>query len=697
MEIAVIIIIVLAIVFFFFSENNSSDKTPGITKAYNTLNKLPTNKKIVIEKSINDLVYIVKNNVKYLPSDVLSLEYSKNTINAFIWYYVMTLYIKRFEQEQCFMILAIVLDKLDKEKIISNLDFNARIFNDDRFKAMRTFIDVSNILPLKDNTIILVYIEQYMERITGKKVRYMNQNLNNTEERKVTTINGIEVSKENDLNILDRPDNTQEYWKAREEVGVFLQNRFKQHNGFKWIRTEPMSPKFDDMSFAFKNKIFSVLIDIKYSDKDRLSKIEKERFINECKSNNLIPCIFPINDKKSLSLLSDEHWNLYDIRTNELVNPLTVATDEKIMMSNYEFNNMAVDIVKNYIRKENMNIESYCDIIGIFPQIWFKDKNNEMSWIYVTYSITGKFDDINIEVNKLIKGMPKYNGYIAQVGLTSVENEGPYRGAGFYVKFNGIEKVYSAHRNTEHGYGIEVIPSEPILIMKNIEKKDIDENRNTLESMQCLGLDFMLNSSIFNNSKEIYYCSDFALFFTKINSVFSFVFTKTVMYPNDYDITYEDEEKFLNFLQQCEIKCQPYDIYTLGIGAINKKANNEKEKGEFVIGNKYSIALGKLSLLKSFSDDIPGVSNINPIKLSSVSDEYYLLSNLSCLDGEIIDYNRLGSTHSKQNEHILDIWEINIERNNLIYRYLLYLDPYALKRNEHLNFEDLPYKLIFKK
>lgn len=473
MEIIAIIIIVLAIVFFFFSEKNSSDETPGITKAYNTLNKLPTNKKIVIEKSINDLVYIVKNNVKYLPSDVLSLEYSKNTINAFIWYYVMTLYIKRFEQEQCFMILAIVLDKLDKEKIISNLDFNARIFNDDRFKAMRTFIDVSNILPLKDNTIILVYIEQYMERITGKKVRYMNQNLNNTEERKVTTINGIEVSKENDLNILDRPDNTQEYWKVREEVGVFLQNRFKQHNGFKWIRTEPMSPKFDDMSFAYKNKIFSVLIDIKYSDKDRLSKIEKDRFINECKSNNLIPCIFPINDKKSLSLLSNEHWNLYDIRTNELVNPLTVATDEKIMMSNYEFNNMAVDIVKNYIRKENMNIESYCDIIGIFPQIWFKDKNNEMSWIYVTYSITGKFDDINIEVNKLIKGMPKYNGYIAQVGLTSVENEGPYRGAGFYVKFNGIEKVYSAHRNTEHEY--KILNEHNKCLQKEVTPKKFEE------------------------------------------------------------------------------------------------------------------------------------------------------------------------------------------------------------------------------
>lgn len=132
-----------------------------------------------------------------------------------------------------------------------------------------------------------------------------------------------------------------------------------------------MSPKFDDMSFAYKNKIFSVLIDIKYSGDDMLSKRERDRFVKECSSNNLIPCIFLINDKQSLSLLSDEHWNLYDIRTNEIINPLTVATDEKTMMSEYEFNNMAVDIVKNYIRKEKMKFESYCGILAIFKTIVF--------------------------------------------------------------------------------------------------------------------------------------------------------------------------------------------------------------------------------------------------------------------------------------------------------------------------------------
>ena len=126
------------------------------------------------------------------------------------------------------------------------------------------------------------------------------------------------------------------------------------------------------------------------------------------------------------------------------------------MMSDYEFNNMAVGIVKDYIRKEKMKFESYCDIIGIYPQIWFKDENNEMSWIYVIYSTNGKFSNVTKELDKLITGMPQFNGYIAQVGLACAEKDGPYRGAGFYIKFNGIEKIYSAHRDTRHGYGIEI-------------------------------------------------------------------------------------------------------------------------------------------------------------------------------------------------------------------------------------------------
>lgn len=359
-----------------------------------------------------------------------------------------------------FIILTIVIDKLDKEGIIKHKDFDARIYKDERFILMLQMMPIFSGQPANRNTLILVFIEKYMESLTGQKVRYMNENTKEKEKRKTAGVNGIDTTNDSKLDMLDRPDKTEDYWEARNMTGSFLEERLKKHKGFSWIRVEPMFPKFDDMSFAYKNKIFSVLIDVGYSKNENLTTQEKDRFIKECTTHNLIPCIFPIKNKKTLLSLPNDEWNLYDIRTNELVNPLVVATDEKVMMSDYEFNNMAVGIVKDYIRKEKMKFESYCDIIGIYPQIypqiWFKDENNEMSWIYVIYSTNGKFSNVTKELDKLITGMPQFNGYIAQVGLACAEKDGPYRGAGFYIKFNGIEKIYSAHRDTRHGYGIEI-------------------------------------------------------------------------------------------------------------------------------------------------------------------------------------------------------------------------------------------------
>ena len=87
--------------------------------------------------------------------------------------------------------------------------------------------------------------------------------------------------------MLDRPDKTEDYWEARNMTGSFLEERLKKHKGFSWIRVEPMFPKFDDMSFAYKNKIFSVLIDVGYSKNENLTTQEKDRFIKECTTHNL--------------------------------------------------------------------------------------------------------------------------------------------------------------------------------------------------------------------------------------------------------------------------------------------------------------------------------------------------------------------------------------------------------------------------
>lgn len=429
---------------------------PGIKLANDTFQKLSLSEKRVASKYIDSLIFIIKNNVKYLPQNVLNMEYSQKVISAFIWYYAVVHFFDKFSQEHSFMLLTIVLEKLDKAEIFKIEDFDLNIYKDSRWsRTMPVFIEAANKIPLVENIIILIYIEQYMESITGTKIKYIRTPTNNIEQQ-INCSSKRTVKKDENLDTMDKIEHLSEHWEARNVLGKFLQEKFNKHHGFRWIRVDPMSPKFDDMSFAYKNKIFSVLIDLKNNKKIELTEKEKNKFLTECIANNLIPCIFPISEIENLSLLPEESWNLYDIRTNELINPLTVATDEKILMSNYELNNMAVEIVKEYIKKEKMVIKSYCDLVGIQPQICFRDAAGELSWIYVNYSTNTLFKDETDDLNKLITRLPQFNGYIARVGLICTNQEKPYRGSGFYVKFDGIEKIHSANATLQHGDGIEI-------------------------------------------------------------------------------------------------------------------------------------------------------------------------------------------------------------------------------------------------
>ena len=50
---------------------------------------------------------------------------------------------------------------------------------------------------------------------------------------------------------------------------------------------------------------------------------------------------------------------------------------------------MGVQTVMQYIEKEKGKINSYCDVVGIEPQIWF-EKNGKTSYVIVRSNPPGK-------------------------------------------------------------------------------------------------------------------------------------------------------------------------------------------------------------------------------------------------------------------------------------------------------------------
>ncbi len=144
--------------------------------------------------------------------------------------------------------------------------------------------------------------------------------------------------------------------------------------------------------------------------------------------------------------------------------PDDYVDDVKVEMSEWELHNFAIQIVRDDIGK-NMegSILSYCDVIGIDPQIWFDDQQGNRCWVIVRHfaQIEGTestpFKGIEARNSQLVP----YDGYFAAVSVASSEpftldldaklvplskrfdgSSPVYRGDGFYVSFKGLERIY---------------------------------------------------------------------------------------------------------------------------------------------------------------------------------------------------------------------------------------------------------------
>lgn len=71
-------------------------------------------------------------------------------------------------------------------------------------------------------------------------------------------------------NVIDRPEESKEYKQAWVVTGMYLESLFNRYNrrldnkfaGFCWLRAELISPTFDSMNFRFKNRVYSVLLNL---------------------------------------------------------------------------------------------------------------------------------------------------------------------------------------------------------------------------------------------------------------------------------------------------------------------------------------------------------------------------------------------------------------------------------------------------
>lgn len=287
------------------------------------------------------------------------------------------------------------------------------------------------------------------------------------------------MSKYGDIQyLIDKPEPSEIFLRARHTAGLQLQDQFNANNqksvnssfeGFKWIKAELTYPSFDNLTFAFKNAIFSVVIELIDDKGSSFTKQQKDRLLKACEENNLIPCTFRLKfEQKTDNFLGrlmgnkdrldceltplEQGWNLFDARTNQRINPLNNASNEKTRMSKWELSNFAIQIVRNDLEKEGNDILSFCDLPEVNPQIWFKNKNGETSWVIVKHIKNENEKDYKkwVGLEDRSPQLKLYDGYFASVqiipsfgsnGVTEFTSD-LYRGDGMYVNHKGLERIY---------------------------------------------------------------------------------------------------------------------------------------------------------------------------------------------------------------------------------------------------------------
>jgi hypothetical protein len=268
---------------------------------------------------------------------------------------------------------------------------------------------------------------------------------------------------------IDRTEPSPQFLNARNVAGCALQEQFKRLGGkvetpkdFRWVKAELTWPSFDHLTFAYGNRVFSVLVDAVDGGRSGISRQAMDRFLDATRQNNLVPCVFPVKLETMKPVSAG--WNLFDAVGQTPVEPESFDMSKQIVMSEWELRNFAIQIVRDSITEDGVSeILSFTDVLGVDPQIWFQDGQGNRAWVIVRHcrQITGNEWEEHAGFEKSNPQLRPYDGYFAAVSLASsapflYDLEGKliplsqrftgdaplYRGDSFHIKFEGLKRIH---------------------------------------------------------------------------------------------------------------------------------------------------------------------------------------------------------------------------------------------------------------
>ena len=241
-----------------------------------------------------------------------------------------------------------------------------------------------------------------------------------------------------------------EFLKCWQAAGMHL-NKQVQGGIQSWLRAHPYPPFLEHLSFRIGNQLFFVRVE---DVDEKLKGPGTLRGLHSiAEGNKGYACLMPM--KKTFLgnkwVPEESGWGLIDAVTKALIDPFTLVTDEKIEMSSWELHDMAVQIVRDYLKNEGYQLMSWQSNPDVDPAIWFVGDSQGPEWVVVRA--------IRYPANKALRPekwqviahqcshMSKI-GHFASVAIVSTDQKFEsdiepavplWRGHAMHVRFTGFE------------------------------------------------------------------------------------------------------------------------------------------------------------------------------------------------------------------------------------------------------------------
>jgi hypothetical protein len=172
---------------------------------------------------------------------------------------------------------------------------------------------------------------------------------------------------------------SEEFARCWNDAGSHIQAHM-QGSGQFWLKSNLEPPFLEHLSFRLGNQLFFVrLEDVDGRMMVPGSRVGLRAVSEGCRGH---ACLMPMRRTPGGWVPTQREWGLVDLDSGATVNPAALVSDELIEMTDWELQDLAVQVVRDHIKGTGRQLMSWQGNPAVTPSLWFVgDRGPE--WVVV--------------------------------------------------------------------------------------------------------------------------------------------------------------------------------------------------------------------------------------------------------------------------------------------------------------------------